>query len=517
MSRLITSCLQIQGVLVAETPLHIGGGDEGPDADLTLAINGMGQFYVPGTSLAGPLRAWNARRAPDLAPVNDLWGFLNGSSGHASFLMPEDSVLELPSALTAEVRDGVGIDRFTGGAATRYKYNRAVLPRGVRLPLNITWEMAATHGSIHEALISDLVQALEDGDVRFGAGKTRGLGRVRFDAPPTISQQILNTPTGMLAALRGLTSPVALWRDLNLLRPLPRIDIRIDWLPNGPLLVKAAQDGLVVDGLPLVSGTGDRIAPVLPGSAVKGVLRSHAERLIRTHLPLLPLHRKFADQVRVPLVTSLFGDSGCLEETGPEVADDLPLPGLAALSVDDCYSDSAMTLEQWQKITQATDMEELQAALLQAGVPDWRQAVHVAIDRWTGGAAPGLLFSLLEPRGQTWEPLRLRLDLTRLVPGEQAPAIILLLLVLRDVIRGTVSFGYGTNDGQGRIQVTGLSVLPRDMSGPLAAVDAIKLDAQKFLRVPSPLVDTLNQEWQAWLAQAKLGEGQGRPAQGVFE
>ena len=41
-------------------------------------------------------------------------------------------------AAVAEVRDGVGIDRMRGAAADRYKYDRAILPRGTRLPFELT-------------------------------------------------------------------------------------------------------------------------------------------------------------------------------------------------------------------------------------------------------------------------------------------------------------------------------------------------------------------------------------------
>ena len=174
-----------------------------------------------------------------------------------------------------------------------------------------------------------------------------------------------------------------------------------------------------------------------------------------------------------------------------------------------------MTFEQWQQIVQATDIQELCAALAQAGVSDWYQATHVAIDRWTGGAAPGLLFSLLEPHGQTWEPLRLQLDFGRLLPEEQAPAITLLLLVLRDLIRNAVSFGHGTNHGRGHIQVTRLAVTSRDVSDTLAALESVMLGPQRTLGLDPALMVDLHRDWHTWLGYSSQAGEPNRQHQGV--
>ena len=58
MAREIRERLVVRGALEALTPLHVGGIGSDADSDLPLARNGRGLFYVPGTSLAGPLRSW---------------------------------------------------------------------------------------------------------------------------------------------------------------------------------------------------------------------------------------------------------------------------------------------------------------------------------------------------------------------------------------------------------------------------------------------------------------------------
>jgi hypothetical protein len=93
---------------------------------------------------------------------------------------------------------------------------------------------------------------------------------------------------------------------------------------------------------------------------------------------------------------------------------------------------------------------------------------HVAIDRWTGGASEGLLFATLEPHattGQSWQPMVLDLDIGRLGDDTTADrALVLLLLVLRDLCDGWFGFGHGTTRGMGAVAVDAAAV--RFHTGP---------------------------------------------------
>lgn len=85
--------------------------------------------------------------------------------------------------------------------------------------------------------------------------------------------------------------------------------------------------------------------------------------------------------------------------------------------------------------------------------PYFQQAHHVAVDRWTGGAAEHLLFSALDPFETQWDDLRLRLDFTRLAPDTRDVAVALLLLVLRDLQDGRITIGFGANRGYGTMEI----------------------------------------------------------------
>ena len=58
--------------------------------------------------------------------VEKVWGFQEGDKGHASFVTVDDLYVG-DAQLIPEVRDGVGIDRYTVAAAKHIKYDRAIL------------------------------------------------------------------------------------------------------------------------------------------------------------------------------------------------------------------------------------------------------------------------------------------------------------------------------------------------------------------------------------------------------
>ena len=140
MARNLHSRICLSGTIVTQSPLHVGGLGDDVDTDLPLARNGAGQLYVPGTSLAGALREMAEQLFGEVV-VDDLWGNQNGNKGHASFVMVDDSVIENSESVVIEIRDHVQIDREFGSAAEHLKYDRAILPRGTKLKLQLNIEI----------------------------------------------------------------------------------------------------------------------------------------------------------------------------------------------------------------------------------------------------------------------------------------------------------------------------------------------------------------------------------------
>ncbi|MHB1557392.1 MAG: RAMP superfamily CRISPR-associated protein [Isosphaeraceae bacterium] len=522
MARDIQSRIILQGTLVARTPLHVGGLGEDVETDLPLARDGADRLYVPGTSLAGALRQWCTARF-DATLVESVWGFQEGDKGHASHVLVLDAVIENADSVVVEIRDGVGIDRGRGAAAEHIKYDRAVLPRGTRLPLRLEFEVCRDRDRKQLlGMVAALRDALATGGLRLGASKTRGLGRVELlDA--RITEQVFSTREGIFKLLKsgGDGTPVS-QEELTEARDAfpppesPQFEIMIDWRPAGPLMVKAGFDGIAVDMLPLVSGVGGGLALVLPGSSVKGAFRSQGERIVRTVLDRdlsnqSDPKKKFLHDLELPLIDELFGLRGLSEEDMKKrtanIPESTPLPGLGALGIDDCYGTHQIAAAQWQEIVSAQTDQDLRVGLNRAFLQPWQEAYHVAVDRWTGGAAEGFLYTVLEPHRAEWEPIRLTVDLGRLAEPHRLPAVALLLLILRDLVQARVPFGFATHRGMGAVKVSSITIDLRGTDDVLAALGGTIYEKGQPTGVLTIARGALNQSWQAWIELARRNGG----------
>jgi CRISPR/Cas system CSM-associated protein Csm3 (group 7 of RAMP superfamily) len=537
MFRKIDSRLRIDCTLVAHTPVHVGGIGGSADSDLALAVNGNGDYYIPGTSIAGALRGWLAARVGE-TEVGQMWGFQRPPAGreegpaegralkdgHASRILIEDARVEAPGdgqVIMVEVRDGVGVDRFTGAAANQIKFDRAILPSGTQIGLEMVVELAAGEERTR-ALVYQMLRALQAGRIRLGAGKSRGLGSVKTSRISVWEQGMLRN-NGLLDTLRGKGQPVDLatiHESTSVDLAHPQVMVSIAWRPCGPVMVKSGHDGVAVDMLPLVTGLDDHLTFVLAGSSIKGALRSQAERIVRTlvgprNIRIVSRKQDFINQIELrgarskgskadSLIGWVFGIAARPGKEDDIAAD--PLPGLSALSADDCFARARFSPAAWSEVEQAEDEQDLQAKLLKADLSHLRQSFHVAIDRWLGGAADGMLYSVLEPHGVQWEPICLMLDSARLPDDKSRKrAVMLLLLVLRDLADGRIPMGFGANRGMGRIEVTGLdiSVEGCEEGHWLSALQGQRLEGAR-VTVPEVLRRELNDAWRDWLGEQSL-------------
>ncbi|MDI9638261.1 RAMP superfamily CRISPR-associated protein [Geitlerinema splendidum] len=518
MARAIQTRWKINGTLKAETPIYIGGMGGNADTDLALAVNGCGNYYIPGTSLAGALRGWMSKpfREAELKEpnhsINHLWGFQDANSnGHASFIVIEDA--EIKGSSNIEIREGVGIDRHTGAAADKAKYSRAILPKGVTFPLSITLDCQQDQTPDE---LWKLLLFLEDGKIRIGGAKTRGLGKVKLE-DVKIEKHILNIASGLFDSLLKQN----LQQDWQKIKAAlgqyyspAELTLTIAWQPKDPVMVKTEGDGIAIDILPLVSQVDTDVKFVIPGSSIKGVLRTHAERIVRTVIGIDITHDregkpKFNEQIKlykankpIELVDAIFGSAEKSKDNNSEGK-------IGALYIDDCHAAIPMTAENWSAVENASSMMVnnfrplVEAAIDRSEDPYkvLQPAMHVAVDRWTGGAAEGMLYSVLEPIGVSWETIGLYLDLDRLQKYDSnliKPAIALLLLVLRDFANRKIPIGYGTNRGMGTVEVTKMMLNGNGLT-ELEELNGAKTIAPDLLNLSDSLLDDLTKAWKTWI------------------
>lgn len=108
----------------------------------------------------------------DSCPVCRLFG----STYFIGRISIGDAYLKEGQKGQTEERDGVGIDRFTGGSSKHAKFELEVVSSGTTFETDVylrnfeTWQLG---------MMMLLLQDLEDGLIRIGSGTSRGLGAVK--------------------------------------------------------------------------------------------------------------------------------------------------------------------------------------------------------------------------------------------------------------------------------------------------------------------------------------------------
>jgi CRISPR/Cas system CSM-associated protein Csm3 (group 7 of RAMP superfamily) len=443
-------------VLVATTALHIGAPSDDGVTDLPLATDGQGQLLVPGTSWAGVLRATASRHLPGEL-VDSIFGFQgqeDEDGGHASRLFVSDTIV---AAGQVELRNGVGIDRRRAAAAERLLYDRLVLPAGTGLELRLRYEGPDTDG------VERLVGIVRAAGLRIGAGTGRGLGRLDCTSATALRTD-LTSRSAVLALLTGTAEPTDVAPSGGVTATGLRFELA--WSPRRPVIVGGPAAGKQADLVPVLTASGAGLAPLLPGSSVKGVLRGAAERVIRT---VRDLPRPDPDAVAalnnlaraVPAHGEVFGSR---DRRG-------------ALSVADTVAGvEPVSREDWLQYVSGN----AQSGWLSGG-----ERTHVAIDRWTGGAAESRLFTVQETTGVTWPPLVLELDLHRVAEGRRRAAVTLLGVTIGLLLDGQLGLGHGTTRGLGEPEIESVTVTGMEPFG-----------------LPTYRTGT---DWWAWLREVAAG------------
>ena len=441
-------------------------------------------------------------------------------------------------------RHGVGIDRTTGAASDGALYEHEFLPRGTRFDIRITAEGRdgekmrreqsdgipgpASSESVKE-LLEFVVDVLESGAVSLGGRTGSGQGTIQVIGPKlrrtggTTDSDTLTAPADVLDTLIGQDeeeTPIPLELGGWSLEEPAHITINW-WSPTGIFVAedenltkqrkeKAQETDPTANGVtePLrdPSVPWDEAQLLIPGTSIRGALRSRASRIARTVLAAEAENTKTEnkltpftshdvhDQIAAEpnLVRYMFGST---EYRG-------------AVTVHDCLS-----TERGKRI----------------------EVTHNAIDRWTGGVIDGGLFTEAVYLGTHWEPITIDIDLRQLlnnIEAEKGPedngktvgadeteigsedreqskpthadyahaAYVLLGLVLAELSAGTLPLGSRSTRGLGQVIVS--SIMVRGSTWDGVAIPERKLDGGKALEHPGTAASSPTQD--RYDAQRKL-------------
>lgn len=463
------------------------------------ARDGHGRPVLTGRSVKGALRAACQRFreehggavGPNERELRQLWGD-DGTRGAGSAAPLRASAItvhtvELPTEdyegneehkIVLPTRMGNAIDRYWGSAGDTALFEHEYLPRGKELALTITAEaglpddVEVPQGDVAppgpeqvEKLFALIIGLIKDGRVAFGGRQNAGWGRVALSDSEKAWRLTKAEPgsrTGLEEWLSGAGG-----RSVDV-APVDcggsgRMRIEITWdSPTGILVAEPQKDGPgegadagAADGAPegadseetkparpLRAGPEETDPIVLPGSSVRGALRTRATRIARTIL---------------------------LAKKDPSTGADWSNAGVH----EQLAQDPSLVRDLFGSTTHRGALTVLDTLAAEDG-PN-RKVTHNAGDRWTGGVADGLLYSE-EVYDSTWNSIVLELDLDRLLtnakagleePGGQEDsrgedrsraAFCLLGLVLAELAAGTLSLGSRGTRGMGQVEVKAMAV-----------------------------------------------------------
>lgn len=210
----------VRGRLRALTAVRVGAGRAlAPvGTDLPVVRDALGNPYLPGSSLKGPLRAEVERLVRAVRPARACnpvgreeercvparaWRDLQATHAHddaaltaallartcwvcrlfgSPWLASRVQVADLPVDAASwdgqlQVRDGVAIDRDTETARARARYDYEVVPAGVEFACQVR---AETDDPRLLGMLALALRALEAGHLAVGGGRSRGLGQVQL-------------------------------------------------------------------------------------------------------------------------------------------------------------------------------------------------------------------------------------------------------------------------------------------------------------------------------------------------
>ena len=421
-------------------------------------------------------------------------------------------------------RHGVGIDRTTGAASDGALYEHEFLPRGTRFTIRITAEgrddekmrreqsdgipEPASSESVKK-ILEFIVDVLTSGAICLGGRTGSGQGTIQVIEPKlrrTAKTTDAGTPAEPADVLDALIGEDAEGTSLPLELGGWTLDeparITIDWWsPTGIFIAEdeklTKQRKAAKEDENKEKGTNEEVHEVIyplrdpseewenaqlliPGTSIRGALRSRASRIARTVLAAKnelstfashDLHEQIAAEPN--LVRYMFGST---EYRG-------------AVTVHDCLS-----TKRGKRI----------------------EVTHNAIDRWTGGVIDGGLFTEAVYLGTKWQPITIDIDLRQLlnnIEAEKGPedkrkatdadkaekkteakrepadtneaeggsdkskqpkpthadyahaAYVLLGLVLAELSAGTLPLGSRSTRGQGQVVVSTIKVKGADRDG----------------------------------------------------
>ena len=393
MASLFDHVVVYQVEATCKTPLRTG--DAEGDVEKILRYKD-GTPFIQGNSISGAMRNW----------LEENYGVEIGSALFGNSIQdPEDKGQSAEGhliisdgvfgkAAATESRTGIVVDRHMGTVRKDIGGLFQVLhiASGERMYFNVTW-MGMKAQLLQTEYIEKMLSAINQGDIRFGAKKTAGFGLFTLVVKKKVFD--LKDEKDRTDWLENRVDGVNL--KLKNVQEKMRTEFVIQGTADAILIKGAAVH--TKDKGSFIPNMMEGKTPVIPGSSIKGAIRSRVTSIVEVlGLPL-------------DIVEEMFGNS----------SDDQSEQKAGKVYFEDILVDQARK----------------------------EQITRIRINRFTGGVIRGNLFKE--------EPLNTNVKIRILAPSEPVYCM-LLLFALRDLGIGLYNIGSGGSIGRGYITVDSLTV-----------------------------------------------------------
>lgn len=258
-----------------ESPLCISN-NESENTDKDVLRNADRELFLPGSSIAGVWRDYLGQKNN----TDGLMGFSEDEKGRMSPISIQD--LYFSKGARVSVRDGIKLDE---GKGVLNKFDLEIVETGAEGILFFSYVERQNTSWDYENTVADLLMGMESGEIRFGANKTRGMGRVHikkiyesvftranvdewinfapirkclnsYQTHALFNKWIENKGTGRTPKYLKITVPLKLYGGISIRK-----------YSTKPM--QADYEHITTNG-----------EPVIPGSSWNGAIRSDARRIL---------------------------------------------------------------------------------------------------------------------------------------------------------------------------------------------------------------------------------------------
>ncbi len=183
--------IYLKGEIELQSPVMLSSGeDELTDSDFIRDWDG--NFFLPGTSIAGTIRHFfedNLFGDEEKKIVECFFG-MKAADSKQSLINVYDAFLSKNStSVNPTIRDGVKLDNLYKTAEDKSKYDYEVIEPGNRFVLRLELTFRKTHEhkiADYETLFYQIIDSLQKERIRIGAKTRRGFGKIKLIEPKLI-------------------------------------------------------------------------------------------------------------------------------------------------------------------------------------------------------------------------------------------------------------------------------------------------------------------------------------------